>query len=110
MSSSNLLKGFGEDADVTGQLATDKALRRKTTGAVIGFDITDGELIEDVPIVVGETKIPHSLARKAVGAIILKFFETPAIIAAGEIHCIGTSVSNVTIGSSRNGVASIWVA
>lgn len=88
MSSSNYLKTFGAGVDVAGQIATDKALRRKTTNSE--FDTTVAEIngrIEEIPDdeianLYGElhnvTKaggaelFPHTLGRVPSGAIIMQ--------------------------------------
>jgi hypothetical protein len=89
LSSSNLLKGFGVGADVTGQLATDKALRRKATGNVLANTALDalgnrinvfesdsvtgvyGEVIEMTTTGDPELGIEHGLGRVPVGVIVL---------------------------------------
>lgn len=103
MSSSNLLKGFGLGADVIGQLATDKAMRRKSTGVIRGFDITDGELIEDVLVTVA-MDIPHTLNRVPAGVIVMK--SSPA----SQVSCTATTSSTVQVVATPPATVTIWVA
>lgn len=89
MSSSNLLKTFGAGVDVAGQLATDKALRRKTSASTLvetaseingrideraTADLTTlyGE-VHDVTKADGNPELfPHTLGRVPAGAIIMR--------------------------------------
>lgn len=103
MSSSNLLKGFGAGADVFRQLATDKALRRKSTGTFSGFDITDGELLEDLRLTPSNVEeFPHNLRRVPVGAFILKGAEVAV--------CTAVTASTITIKGSVDTLVTVWVA
>jgi hypothetical protein len=95
VSSSNLLKTFGKGANVALQLANDKALRRKSTGTVRGFDITSGELIEGISTINGSNPVPHNLRREAKGAIILS--ATDPAGGAGEIFCESADAKQVVI-------------
>jgi hypothetical protein len=105
LSSSNLLKGFGIGADVIGQLATDKALRRKSTGTVRGFDITDGELLENisVPDSGGGEAFAHSLNRVPEGAYQL-------VSQPGLIGCLSVSATHVVLRAYHGAsTATVWV-
>jgi len=103
VSSDNLLKGFGVGADVIGQLANAKALRRKSTGTTTGFDITDGELLEDVSVLNGAQDIRHSLGRVPAGAVILK-------APAGNTYSItATALNAVTLVANFDGSVTLWV-
>ena len=104
MSSSNMLKGFGIGADVVGQLATDKALRRKSTGTVRGFDITDGELVEDVSVINGDTPVPHSLSRVPTGALVMKQTGT------ADVVCTSVSAQGVVLSANAVSIVTVWVA
>lgn len=86
MSSSNLLKTFGVGVDVAQQLATDKALRRKTTGTTAASvtDAITGEVtslqgavanlqgeVKSVTLTVSPEAVSHTLGRVPAGAIVL---------------------------------------
>jgi hypothetical protein len=94
VSSSNLLKTFGKGANVALQLANDKALRRKSTGTVRGFDITDGELISGITTKNGLTQVKHSLKHKAEGAFIVRATRAGT---SGEIYCETANANQVEI-------------
>ena len=110
MSSSNLLKTFGKGAtDVVLQLATDKALRRKTTGTVRGFDITSGQLVEEVTLPglgsppAGTTHhIKHTLARVPQGALVLRSD-------ADDVRCSGVSLNHVVIEGTFGAIVTLWI-
>jgi CobQ-like glutamine amidotransferase family enzyme len=120
LSSSNLLKTFGVGVDVAQQLATDKALRRKATGstaAVVTDAITgevaglqdvvsalQGQVVEGITIIDGDTVVPHTLGRVPAGAIVILFDDT-----TGTIMCSATAIDNVTISSSAEGTATVWI-
>jgi hypothetical protein len=98
-----MLKGFGIGADVIGQLATDKALRRKSTGVIRGFDMADGELLEDAKITTAAgTEFEHSLRRVPKGALFLK---TSASLA----YCLGATASTVTIAGELDDIVTFWI-
>ena len=105
MSSSNLLKTFGAGAAVAQQLATDKALRRKSTGVIRGFDMADGELIKDASLgATSPTEVPHNLGRVPEGAVVLKVSDL------WEVACTATSLSSVTIRHSAPDITvTLWV-
>jgi len=117
-----LLKGFGAAADVVGQIATDKAIngRRKspTTSKLDAeaeeratveagrLKISDGELLEDVALTDGggTQSIPHTLGRRAIGAVVTKNSSTNAV------YC-GAVVEDTEVLMRFNGtmLVDIWV-
>jgi len=101
VSSDNLLKGFGVGADVVGQLSTSKALRRKSTGTVSGFDITDGELYEGVAAN-GKT-IPHSLGRVPTGCTTLSGPANALIV------CTDKTARDITVSSNTAEPVILWI-
>ncbi len=106
MSSSNLLKIFGKGADVALQLANDKALRRKSTGTVRGFDITSGELLEGLTVVNGPNPFPHTLRRDAVGGLVLAAESG----AEGDIFVESASATEVVVRASTTFTnVTVWV-
>jgi len=105
MASSALRKTFGAGVDVSSQLATDRALRRKTTSTVNGFDLSAGQLVRDHTFAgVAPFKVPHSLSRVAAGAIVIKSTAT------GDTRCVATSATDITVdGVGAGDVVSFWV-
>lgn len=96
-----LLKTFGAGANVFGQIATDKAVNARRQ-AFPSFDIADGELVEDVEVP-GLALVPHTLGRVPAGALVLK------ASGLGEILCVETSESDVTMASNGTHTVTIWI-
>jgi hypothetical protein len=105
LSSSNLLKGFGVGADVIGQIATDKALRRKSTGTVRGFDMTNGALLSAETIKTGVTKpqaFAHGLSRDPQAV----FLSQPT---DASIQIVRHDATSVWVDGDDDAVFSLWV-
>jgi hypothetical protein len=108
VSSSNLLKTFGAGTDVIGQLATDKSLRRKSTGTVRGFDITSGQLVEQVELVgtgdpaTAPSQIKHTLARVPQGALVLRSD-------TDDIRCSDVALNHVVIEGTLGAIVTLWI-
>jgi hypothetical protein len=95
-----LLKGFGAAADVIGQIATDKAVNsRRVRSDFQQFDITDGQLIEDVTTDTDKL-IYHGLKRSPKGAVVLKSDQAVVVI--------GTTDSSVEF-DVAGALVTLWV-
>jgi hypothetical protein len=93
-----LLKGFGAAVDVAGQIATDKAVNsRRIRSDFSQFDITKGQLIENISTINGRTEVPHKLGRKAIGAMIVRALDPATPSGAGEIFCESADSEKVVI-------------
>jgi hypothetical protein len=100
-----MLKGFGIGADVMGQLATDKALRRKSTGTVRGFDMTNGALLSQETIKVGVDKpqaFAHDLSREPQAV----FLSQPT---DASIQIVKYDATSVWVDGNDDAVFSLWV-
>jgi hypothetical protein len=107
--------GFGAAADVATQIATEKSinprrqsaessrLTQQSASLAGSFDITDGELIEDV-VVAGLVAVPHNLGRVPTGAFVILASGIEAVV------CLVTTASEVTLGASGTVTVTIWVA
>jgi hypothetical protein len=105
LSSSNLLKGFGVGADVVGQLATDKALRRKSTGTTKGFDMTNGALLGSETIKAGVTKpqaFAHGLSREPQAVFLSQPTDASILIDRYD-------ATSVWVDGDDDAVFSLWV-
>jgi hypothetical protein len=121
LSSSNLLRTFGKDANVSQQFATDKALRRKASAADVADvanevtgDVTSlqdavtelqGQVVTGVACIDGNVDVPHTLGRIPAGAIVILFDGGTG----GETHCSEVTIDKVVIASSWVGTATVWI-
>jgi hypothetical protein len=116
VSSSNLLKGFGVGADVIGQLAVDKAIRRKSTSGVLTKSLDElrtavAELEGDI-ITVELTTSPtqtfsHALGRMPNGAIVIMCDEGNAV--KSSISAVSPADVTLRTDASNDAVFTIWV-
>jgi hypothetical protein len=101
-----MLKGFGIGADVMGQLATDKALRRKSTGTVRGFDMTNGALLSAETIKPAPALKPQAFAHGLSREPQAVFLSQPT---DASIQIVRLDATSVWVDGNDNAVFSLWV-
>ena len=105
MSSSNLMKTFGKGADVIGQLATDKALRRKTTTTMRTEEPPVREITALVELLsAAPNVITHDLDFVPNGAFVIQ-----SDIVDNIVTCTATTKIDVTIDTESDCFVTLWI-